>query len=560
MNKLNNLIKKRISRRELIKKSGKAAAFIAVGSVFPVEFFKLPFFQNSNKNPNHDLPFTPITPSDEDKFILPEGFSYSIIRKWGDKISDTEYFGYNNDYVCFLPIDLLQGGSNSDDGLLIVNHEYPSPLFINNYTDEDFKNGKIKTSEEINKEKESVGISIFRVQKKNGKWEFVNDEKYNRRIDANSEIKFTGNASSVMETDLSKIGKGTLANCSGGITPWGTILSGEENYQDYFASENIWEYRWNDGDKNFQTEQYGWVVEVDPFDKDSIPKKRTSLGRYRHENVAVIISPEKKVITYMGDDKIDECVYKFVSKNSFDEINRENNMELLDEGDLYVADFKNSKWQLIDFDRREELKQNFNSQADVLIKCDIAAKIVGGTLCNRPEDIEINPVDNSVFIAFTNNSEKNDYHGSIIRLIEKDNDPESIEFEWEVFITGGTDTGFSCPDNLTFDSKGNLWVLSDISTKRLNKDGHKSFKNNALYMIPTGGENKGKVFQFASGPVESEMCGANFTPDESTMFLSVQHPGENSISPDKPTSRWPDFGNELPKPAVIAITGFKSKI
>jgi len=560
-NTLEKLIDKKISRRKLLKDSGKATAFLAFGSIFPTGFFELTLFNKNKEKHTNNVFFNPISPSDEDRLILPEGFDFTIIRKWGDKITETENFGYNNDYVAYLPIDFLEGGNNSEDGLLVVNHEFPSPLFINGYTDDDFKNNKIKTKDEVEAEKKSVGISVFRVKKENGKWEFIEDEKYNRRIDANTLFKICGKAAGSVEIKSVEFAKGTLANCSGGITPWGSMLSGEENYQDYFTSKNMWEYRWNDVETDFNTDHYGWVVEIDPFDKNSVPKKRTSLGRFRHENVAIIISSgNKKAVAYMGDDIIDQCVYKFISKNSYEEKVRSNNLDILDEGDLYVADFENNKWQLVDYEERPELKNNFMSQADVLVNCDTAAKMVGGTDCNRPEDIEINPLDNSVFISFTNNFKKKDYFGSIVRIIEKNYDPSSLEFEWEVFATGGVASGFSCPDNLTFDSYGNLWVMCDISSSWLNKDMQKSFKNNSLFMIPTSGENKGKAFLFASGPIDCEMCGGNFTPDGSTMFLSIQHPGENTISLENPTSRWPNFGNDLPRPAVVAITGFKKKL
>lgn len=553
MNKLESLIHKKISRRKLFRQTGKATAFLTLGAILPKEFFELKLFKEKKSGNSGDIFFTPIEASMEDKFILPEGFDYKIIRMWGEKINDTDFFGFNNDFAGYLPLDYLSGGNNSEDGLLAVNHEFPSPLFINNYSDEDFRKGRIKTKEEVEAEKRSVGISVFRVKKENREWKFIKDEKYNRIIDANSQIQICGKAKSL----LGEYAKGTLANCSGGFTPWGTFLSGEENFQDYFVSDNVWEYRWNDADKDFNTGHYGWIVEVDPFDKNSIPKKRTSLGRFRHENVAVSISGNKKVVAYMGDDKTNECVYKFVSNKYYDEAERENNFDILDEGNLYTADFENNKWQLLDFEVRTELQNSFKSQADVLINCDRSSKLVGGTECNRPEDIEINPADKSVFIAFTNNSKKEDYFGSIVRIIEKDNNPESLEFEWEVFASGGVASGFSCPDNLTFDSKGNLWVMCDVSNSKLNKDRFIPFKNNSIFMIPTSGKNKGKAFRFASGPVDCELCGGNFTPDESAMFVSVQHPGENSITRENPTSRWPNYGNDIPRPAVIAITGFK---
>ena len=556
MTNLEKLIHKKISRRDLLKKSGKASAFLTIGSILPKEFLELELFRKKIFNSDDGLSFTPIEPSMEDSFILPEGFKYEIIRMWGNKINETDYFGFNNDYVGYLPIDFLQGGKNSNDGLLVVNHEFPSPLFINNYTDEDFKKGRIKTKEEVDKEKKSVGISVFRVKRENGEWKFINDEKYNRMIDADTPVMICGKAAGSEEMKSAEYATGTLANCSGGLTPWGTFISGEENFQDYFASNDVWEYRWNDVIKDAVIEHYGWVVEVDPFDKNSVPKKRTSLGRFRHENVALSTSGNKKIVAYMGDDKVNECVYKFVSSNSYIESNRASNMDILDKGDLFVADFKNNKWQLLDYDKRDELKTEFTSQADVLVNCDRSSKLVGGTECNRPEDIEINPIDKSIFISFTNNSKKDDYDGSIVRIIEKNNDPESLEFEWKVFATGGVASGFSCPDNLTFDSKGNLWVFCDVSSAKLNKERYKPFKNNSLFMIPTSGDNKGKAFRFASGPIDCEMCGGTFTPDESTMFVSIQHPGENSLTQDNPTRRWPNYGNDIPRPAVIAVTGF----
>ena len=121
---------------------------------------------------------------------------------------------------------------------------------------------------------------------------------------------------------------------------------------------------------------------------------------------------------------------------------------------------------------------------------------------------------------------------------------------------GGVEAGFSCPDNLYFDSKSNLWVLSDISSGAIGKNTYAPFKNNSLFMIPTAGENKGKAFRFASGPVDTEMCGNCFSPDERTMFMSIQHPGETSESLTNPTSRWPEYGNDIPRPAVVAISGF----
>jgi secreted PhoX family phosphatase len=548
---LNELINRRLSRRDMLKRT----AFITAGAILPLEFFSRPLFTGrAKKSAFKSQLFTPIIPSSEDRLILPEGFEYTIIRKWGDKINGSEYYGYNNDFVAYLPIEY--GTGIPDDGLLAVNHEYPLPLFVSGYSDEDLKNKKLKTAEQINAERKCVGMSVFRVKKINGKWEFTEDNNYNRRYDADTPMLLTGPAAGSPAVKNAGTVRGTLANCSGGVTPWGTVLSGEENYQDYAPKDSDWSYRWDDSGEEFIEEHYGWVVEIDPYDKSFQPRKHTALGRFHHENVGITISPGGKAVCYMGDDKVNECVYKFISAKSYNAGAREANFNLLDEGNLYAADFENNKWQLLDISR-PELKEKFASQADVLVNCEKASKLVGGTECNRPEDLEISPIDNSVYVSFTNNSRKQDYFGSIVRIIEKGNNPESLEFEWEVFAMGGTASGFSCPDNLTFDNEGNLWTMCDISTEKLNKDRYAPFKNNAMFMIPTQGEHKGKAFQFASGPVECEMCGGAFTPDYSTMFLSIQHPGENSASLDNPTSRWPNGGDDIPRPAVVAITGFR---
>lgn len=544
--KLEDIVSCRLSRRSLLK----GAAFFSIGAILPLKFFDLHIPGERRKS---GVFFDPISPSDTDALVLPKGYSYTIIRKWGDMINKSEYFGFNNDFVTFIPFVRPDGSKDPNDGLMFVNHEYPNPLFVSDYSFEDHRAGKKKTEEQIIREKKCVGFSIFRISNKKGKWEYIEDENYNRRIDATSRILLSGAAAGSKEVLYSYEAAGTLGNCSGGLTPWGTVLSGEENFQDY-PDENV--YRWNDSENKLITEHYGWVVEVDPFDRNFIPKKRTSLGRFRHENVAIAVSKDGYVAAYMGDDKEDECVYKFVSNRKFYAVDLKSNADILDEGTLYAADFRNNKWLALDVNQNSKLKSAFASQAEVLVNCDTACREIGATPCNRCEDIEINPVDGSVFIAFTNNKPKKDYHGSIIRLIEKGNDCASLDFEWEVFAAGGVGSGFSCPDNLYFDSRSNLWVLSDIASGTIGKNTYAPFKNNSLFMIPTSGESKGKAFRFASGPVDTEMCGNCFSPDERTMFISIQHPGENSENAKNPTSRWPNYGNDIPRPAVVAISGF----
>lgn len=286
--------------------------------------------------------FTPIEPTDEDGLILPEGFRYDVVRKWGDQIIEDAPYGYNNDYVAYFPIDAPEGGQISQDGLLWVNHEYPDPKWVSEYQDGE------KTPEQIAEEKTSVGDSIFRVQKSGNNWEFIEGDQYNRRIDATTPMDLTGPAAGADEVQGANEVIGTIANCGGGVTPWNTVLTCEENYQDYYGANSdateTPKFRWGDDSDNAQSpEHYGWIAEIDPFDPESKPRKHTWLGRLRHENAAVTLSESGKVVVYTGHDEEDQRIYKFVSTGTFDPNNREANLDLLTNGMLYVANFSNGR-------------------------------------------------------------------------------------------------------------------------------------------------------------------------------------------------------------------------
>ncbi len=513
--------------------------------------------------------FKPVEPTDKDDVVLPEGFKYKVIRKSGDRItSDGRKFGFNNDFISYFPIDTLDGGDNSEDGLLWVNHEYVDSKWVSGFEDKD---GAKRSKDQINKEKAAVGGSVIRVRKENGEWKFVEDGDHNRRIDATTPISLTGPGSGSKSLKGAKEVAGTLANCGGGVTPWNTVLSCEENYQYYYGErtpkdakddEATSDATWlNAGDPQ-PPEHYGWVVEIDPFDKNSKPQKHTWLGRLRHENAAITLSKDNKAVVYMGHDQEDECIYKFVSKNKYKKGDRKANMKLLSDGMLYVADFANGKWTALDYKNNDLFKKNgFKDQADVLTRAPDAVKLTTeegeppiGTPMDRCEDIEVDPKSGAVYCSLTNNENHGNFYGQIIRMTEANGDPEAKEFSFEVFAAGGPQTGFASPDNLVFDRNSHLWVITDVSSSSLNKGIYKTFKNNGAFFMPAGTAGPGgEVFQFASAPVESEMTGPYFTPDGKTLFLSVQHPGEESESTKNPTSTWPT--GDKPHPAVIAITG-----
>jgi secreted PhoX family phosphatase len=499
--------------------------------------------------------FHPIQPSKEDKLVLPQGYRYDVVAAFDDVINKAgEKFGQGADYNAYFPIN-----GSSTRGLLVTNHEYTNIFAL----------GPIAESGKTKKQKEKdlyyQGMSVIEVyQDQDGVWKMDTSSKHARRINGFTMFDITGPAKGSSALRNAVRAKGTFANCSGGITLWNTVLSCEENFIDT-AEEN-----------SLPETHYGWVVEVDPFDGKFL-KKHTALGRFNHENTAMGIAADGRVVVYMGDDKKDACVYKFISSGKYNAANGRFNSVLLENGTLHVANLKKGAWIPVTYEAvskllsdekykipsgvkntRDELLKKFKSQADVVTHCHEAALIVGGTPTDRPEDIEISPFDNTVFICHTNNDAHGNIHGHITRIFEDGNDLGALAFDFEIFAAGGRQSGFSSPDNLAFDSNGNLWVVTDISTSSHNKGVYKSFMNNGLFVIPTSGPAMGEAMQFASGPRDSELTGPFFTPDERTLFLSIQHPGEMTKDLNNPTSLWPNRpGDKKARCGVVAISGFR---
>ncbi|MBX3011080.1 MAG: DUF839 domain-containing protein [Caldilineaceae bacterium] len=563
------LVNGKLDRRNLLKGAAVTAGAAAAGVPLQLRSNTVSIAAaEAAPLANPRLIFSPIGPTDVDDLVLPQGYAYQVVAPWGMELGNGQTVGFNHDWVGFYPIDLLETGldlttiyngflphnASSEEGLLVINHEYINPLFVSGVDAEATE----KTPEQIALEQAAVGLSVLHIKKDaEGAWALVEGSPYSRRFDATTPITLTGPAA---EIDGGPEAIGTMANCSGGTTPWGTALSCEENFQDYPAAAPAG-YGWDAA--VYGTKHYGWVVEIDPFDPEATARKHTAMGRFRHENVAITVSSDNTVVAYMGDDRADACVYKFVADKKLSG-DRAEDMTILESGKLYVADFANGAWILLDYDTQTALqnatngdgKPLFTAQSDVLADARAAALAVRGTPVDRPEDIEVHPLDGSVFVALTNNTGHGNFHGQIVRLFETDNNPASETFAWEIFAVGGPQSGFSSPDNLVFDAEGNLWMVTDISSSRHNKGIYKFQANNALFFFRTEGPFAGIAYQFASGPVHSEMTGPAWTPDGKTLFLSVQHPGEESPSLEELSSHWPNGGTELPRPATVAITGF----
>lgn len=468
-----------------------------------------------------------IFPTRKDDVVLADGLQYEVLISWGDQINSKEVFGFNNDYINYISLA-------KDELLLWVNHEYFHPLFVSSSE---------RTKKNVDIERSLVGGSIINVKKVNGKWKFNKDSKYNKGVRGDTPIPFHNN----IKIEGTNTAIGTLANCAGGKTPWGTILTCEENYHMFYGDRKRRDKKFKPSAvawENFYphpTEHYGWVVEIDL--KTAKAKKLTTIGRFAHESATCIRTKNGNVAVYSGDDKNNEFIYKFIS----------NSKDNLDTGILYVADTVNGKWIPLDLELSPKLKKKFSSQLEVLTYVRQAAKYLGATPQNRPEDVEVHPETGDVYITLTNNKKKDDFFGSILKISEDKSDHGSTSFKSETFLLGGPENNFACPDNLAFDQNSNLWFVTDMSGKAIGKAPYKNYGNNGLFVVPTKGKNAGEVIQLGSAPVDAEFTGLCFSPDQKELFLSVQHPGELTKDLKNPTSTWPS--GKMPKPSVIVITG-----
>ncbi|MDX2005458.1 MAG: PhoX family phosphatase [Meiothermus sp.] len=559
--------------------------------------------------------FNPIKLSTEDRLMLAEGYSSNVVIRWGDPVGrasrfdinnwdardQANAFGYNCDYISYLP--LPYGSSDPRRALLWSNHEYTNPeLMFPGYTP-----GK-PTKEQVDVELAAHGGTVVEVRReRSGETNFIPVSRFNRRITATTPMEITGPAAGhpLLQTKADPSGRrvvGMLNNCAGGTTPWGTILTAEENFNQYFAfndgvtdagikalharygltakeSGRRWENFYDRFDLTKEPNEpfrHGYIVEIDPFDPTMTPKKRTALGRFKHEGAETSLAADGRVVMYMGDDERFDYIYKFVTRGRFNAQNRAANMSLLDEGTLYVAKYNpdgSGEWlPLVQGNGPLTAANGFSTQADVCIKTRQAADLLGATKMDRPEDVERNPVTGMVYPVMTNNSRRtaaqvdpmnpraDNRDGHIIEMMEEGNDAAATRFRWTMFMVCGDPAnagtyfaGFdkskvspvATPDCIAFDRAGNMWIATD-GMENSNVKG-----NDGVFAVSTRGPERGFVRQFMSAPKGAEVCGPIFAQDDRAFFAGIQHPGEGGTV-EKPVSLWPD-GRGVPRPSVVAV-------
>lgn len=589
------------------------------------------------------LVFAPIAaaPITDDQVRVPAGYVVDIIAKWGDGIfpdssdfnpdtqtaaSQARQVGYNHDFQVF-----FEHNAEMTAGTMFINHEYTDPTrMLPGYDATTSDAAKLKGWVDIELEAHGGTLVEFSRASNTSAWKINKNGKRNRRITGNTRMMFSGPAA----RDARLIGgaTGMLNNCGGGRTPWGTVLTAEENFNQYFgnvdkmpngvakenyrrlgipanASARLWEKvypeRFDTSVNIDEAMKYGWIVEIDPDDPSSVPVKHTALGRFKHEAASVVIADNGQIVVYSGDDERFEFFYKYVSYGVYDAKLGKTNAKLLTEGTLHVAKLNadgTAEWIPLVYGSRPELSApRFSSQSDILLRTREAGTAVGATKMDRPEDIETHPKTGKVYVALTNNGNRRTLSadegerasnprfsgtegnrtGHLLELTETGKAGHAGEsFKWDIFLLAGDPSatgasrvssaakaigsrdlyfgGFTgpvspigSPDNVAFSPDGMLWVATDGAP------GSVGF-NDALHAVPTTGPKRGQVLQFLSVPAGAETCGPEFTSDQKTLFIAVQHPGEDAVILNRnpksnSQSSWPDGPGNVPRSASIAI-------
>lgn len=592
-----------------------------------------------------------------DGITVPAGYTAKVFIAWGDAIGKTgphanthwdpstamtaerqlTTWGAHNDGMHFFPFPAAgAGGIANDRGLLVSNHEYVDPGLVCNtltYATD------VITKPMVDAQLAAHGVSVIEARKIGGEFKVQRPSAFARRVTGATPCKLSGPAAghAMVKTAADPTGTnvlGTLNNCAHGYTPWGTYLTCEENFNGYFGttaaklaaqpltahetrygmSAGGFGYRWHEADPRFdfretpnEPNRFGWVVEIDPWNPNSVPVKRTALGRFKHEGAWTSVGADNKVAVYMGDDERNDYMYKFVCAKKMDTRNRAANRDLLDSGTLYVARFNadgSGQWLPLVWGQNGLTAENgFADQGEVLIKSRQAADRLGATMMDRPEWVAVHPVTREVYLTLTNNNRRgttpassnkidgttvaasarppvdavnprrDNRYGHILRWTETGGDVGATTFQWDIFVECGDKLNpnahlqgniigddLGAPDGLWFDKDGRLWIQTDQVGNATGD--FVNLGGNAMFCADPATR---QITRFLTSPRNCEVTGVTSTPDGKVMFVNIQHPGEDWSGSFTSNSTWPDSGfngpttqsgNAVAKPrsATVVIT------
>jgi len=560
-NEFDIIVELALSRRDFMK------GIMVFGSAATLGLTTTALTSVSAKASSNRFGFKAVAASTKDTVVVPEGFSWHVVARWGDPLfsnapefnhatrgsaaSQARAFGDNNDGMAIF---------TDKDGrqILVANNEYTtrSVMWGNN------RKGKYASDDDINKGKNAHGLTVVELKQINSQWKIVKDSTYNRRITPDEPMDITGPARShdMMKTHADPEGVtvlGTFNNCGNGQTPWGTYLTCEENFNGYFGTSKPKSYEQDSAKKRYgisgQDRGYGWwkvddrfdvaknpnesnrhgyITEVDPYNPTSKPKKRTALGRFKHENAELVINSDGRIAIYMGDDERGEFLYKYLSDSIY--IEGEDTNDLMENGTLYAAKFDSDgagKWLELTPDTTGMDKP---------------------TIC-----INTRMGGDEMTVGGPNPRKANRY-GQIVRWRPTNADHSTNSFTWDLYVMAGNPTVhngvnagsknitegnmFNSPDGLSFDDKGLLWIQTDGNYS--NKKHYAGQGNNQMLV---GDPASGEIRRFLVGPRQAEITGIAWSTDRKTIFVGIQHPGEQG------DSNWPDGGDKTPRSSIVAI-------
>ncbi|MFP5218630.1 MAG: PhoX family protein [Actinomycetes bacterium] len=576
------------------------------------------------------LGFTGIGLSKADDVLVPAGYTAVPFIPWGTPIQpgtvsfrpgtapfvtdgntpeeQARQVGMHHDGMHYFPLPSTTGPR----GLLVVNHEYTDEDVLHTGSKQppvtdpanpgrtiswQASNKGAWTKDMVRKSQAAHGVSVLEVrQKAHGDWEVATSAR-NRRITATTPMTFSGPAadSPLLDTGAPADGTnpvGTMNNCGHGVTPWGSYLACEENFNGYFRVDDAASftpeqqslltrygvggdrYYWAEHDPRYlvtpqqpnEPNRFGWIVEIDPSDPTSTPVKRTALGRVKHEGAFVHEAKTGHAVVYMGDDQAGDYAYKYVSARPWRTMVKQG-VSPLDEGTLYVARFHDDgtgEWLPLVHGRNGLTPANgFADQGDVLVKTRLAADVLGATPMDRPEWTTVDPTTGMVYLTLTNHSRRAETNGpnprteniwgQIVRWAE-DGNHTTRSFRWDLLLLAGPGDGvdgstisaedaFGSPDGLWADPDGRVWIQTD--GRQPDGSHNQMLAADPTSLKPGAVADTPDIRRFLTGPVGCEVTGVITTPDQRTMFINIQHPT---------TGAWPDGPGGTPRSSSVLIT------